>query len=146
MTLRKLESTDTPWVVKWRNDNRHWFGDSSELTTQGHRHWFHETYMQDPGDHMYMVVNKEGAGVGTIGIKLPSFEIQRVLLGDRNSAESGLMGTALAELIRLYRSDVYWLRVLRNNDRAIAFYQKHDFQQIQIQGEFLLMRRKEVWL
>jgi RimJ/RimL family protein N-acetyltransferase len=140
--LRKLDSFDTPWVVNWRNQNRHYFGTQSVLTTQGHRHWFHETYMQDPGDHMYLVVNGAGHGVGTIGIKIPSGEIQRVLLGDREAPEPGLMSEALQELICLYGSTrCYSLRVRSDNARAIRFYEKNGFRLATEVGEWTHMYR-----
>jgi RimJ/RimL family protein N-acetyltransferase len=145
-TLRKMDISDLPYIVAWRNENAAYFPGATPLTPVSHKHWYYQTYLTDPADHMYMVT-LDGEPVGTIGVRiLPEtiqhdFEIQRVLLGDKTFARSGVMTAALHEIYALYGHGWYRLQVLQGNERAIRFYEKNDFRTVHIGDEFIVMGR-----
>jgi acetyltransferase (GNAT) family protein len=131
VALRKLERTDDYLLVSWRNQDRDCFLDSSKITLESHRAWYYYRYILDPADQMYMVV-LDGKPVGTIGVRLNkgSYEIQRVLLGEKTHAHSGVMSQALHLIFELYGPGGYFLEVLRDNLKAQQFYLKHEFKAV----------------
>lgn len=134
MKLRKVREEDAELLVRWRNENASFFSQQEPVTLESHLAWFRDHYLASSQDHMYIIV-ADGRDVGTIGIMLPN-EIQRVLLGDKSLARSGVMSEALQALMDIYPSSVYWLRVLSGNSAAIAFYEKNGFGIDSRQGDY----------
>lgn len=124
--LRKVTEHDDRMIVNWRNRNAEFFPPQEPLSLSSHLVWYFNTYAYDPSDH-YFIVTADGASVGTIAINTSTFEIGRVLLGDKNYARTGVMTEALRLLIEAHYAGYYWLQVLRNNERAIAFYERNGF-------------------
>lgn len=151
--LRQLDAFDTPWVVHWRNENKEWFPAQPDLTPQGHRHWFYETYQKDPSQNVYIVLLNE-VGIGMVGmtIKDGKGELERMVLGERLYARGGYMRTAMRMLMDAYGLDHYWLRVMPHNTRVVAFHERNGFKVTSthggnftsptgISGEYLIMER-----
>ena len=141
VTLRKAAWADGPLLVAWRNADRDLFGDTAPLTLDGHLSWWSGVYERDPRDHLY-IVEAGGAPAGTIGIRLGGRpEIQRVLLGDKTLARTGVMTAALDLLTESYGLPRYWLRVKTTNDPAIRFYERNGFRRYEKDREWTLLTR-----
>ena len=136
-----MTEADSPYVIDWRNADAACFGDGTPLSAREHYMWYHETYLNDPRDHMYIVMH-DYRPAGTIGIKLGSTpEIQRVLLGDKKLSRTGVMSDALERLRSMYRFPEYKLAVKPDNIPAIRFYERDGFVQTGRSGEWLIMMR-----
>jgi RimJ/RimL family protein N-acetyltransferase len=141
VTLREIQEIDAKDLVQWRNENAEFFPKQSPITIESHLRWFHEQYETNPSDHTYMVTY-DGRDVGTMGLLTDTQEIQRVMLGDKSVARTGVMGRALNLLTR--DLEHCWLRVLVNNKPAIKFYKKHGFVVVREQEMYLIMSRRKV--
>ena len=145
VTLRKATWADGPLLVAWRNADRDLFGDTTPVTLDRHRYWWFQVYEQDPLDHLY-IVEAGGAPAGTIGVRVGDRpEIQRVLLGDKALARTGVMTAALELLLDLL-TDAYgrpscWLRVKTTNAPAIRFYERNGFRRYEKDREWTLLTR-----
>jgi RimJ/RimL family protein N-acetyltransferase len=141
VALRKATWADGPLLVAWRNADRDRFGDTAPLTLDGHLSWWSGVYEQDPWDHLY-IIEAGGVPAGTIGIRLGGRpEIQRVLLGDKTLARTGVMSAALDLLTDGYGLPQYWLRVRTGNAPAIRFYECNDFRRQEEDREWTLLTR-----
>jgi len=143
MKLRYIEGYDTATIVRWRNANAEFFPPQEPWTEKSHYNWYIR-YLGDTSAFMYTVCLDDGTPVGTIGVTRElgnSYEIGNVLLGERELAPPGIMGEALEEVLRLHEADSWWLKVLRNNTRAIMFYKKHSFIAMETYGEWTYMVR-----
>jgi len=141
ITLRKITASDASLLIRWRNADVRFFGDQTLLTPERHDRWYYGTYLNDPRDHMYLVLHDD-IPVGTIGVKLGdiSAEIVRVLLGEKSFACAGVMSTALELITNAYRGP-YWLSVKRDNIPAIRLYRKNGFVTYHEDEELFYMRR-----
>ena len=144
VALRKPRPADTWPLIRWRNADAAAFGDQRPLTLGAHEHWWARVYLADPRDHLY-VVTCGGRPAGTIGVRLHEDggrEIQRVLLGDKTLARTGVMTAALDALTGMYGPGRYWLRVKAGNDPAVRFYKRNGFTETtRAEGEWLVMER-----
>jgi RimJ/RimL family protein N-acetyltransferase len=140
--LRKITAGDAALLVRWRNENAACFAGQAHVTRPGHDAWFRQVYQADPWDHMYMILHA-GRPAGTIGARITgrTAEIQRVLLGDKTLARTGVMSAALEQVMNAYGPRIWELRVLPGNRAAIAFYGKHGFEKTGRDGECLVMTR-----
>jgi RimJ/RimL family protein N-acetyltransferase len=91
---------------------------------------------------MYIVMD-DAYPAGTMGVILgEETEIQRVLLGEKKLARTGVMSEALQMLIEVYGPDRrYRLRVKPDNIPAIRFYEKNGFSASYKDGGYLVMTR-----
>ncbi len=140
MHLRKIDRDDSVFLISWRNDNARYFPAGPALTWESHLGWY-ENYIRNISDHMYLVCDEKP--VGTIAVNVSTREIGRVLRGEQG-VSPGAMGWALEEIMRVYSRGYgghydFWLRVLKQNEHAVAFYQRHRFHSWKIDNEFLTM-------
>lgn len=143
MKLRYIEGHDTRRIVAWRNANAEFFPPQPDWTEESHYNWYIR-YLGNTDAFMHVVCLDDETPVGTIGVTREpgsSCEVGNVLLGERGLAPPGIMGEALEEVLRLHEADLWWLEVLRNNERAVRFYQKHGFVRYETYGEWAYMIR-----
>jgi RimJ/RimL family protein N-acetyltransferase len=124
--LEKLHYALLEVVRVWRNANADFFGDTQPISRNMQQEWF-DSYIVDPSDHMYAVIIDDVLPVGTIGIRSDTREIQRVMLGAKEYARTGLMSQALNMLMKAYGPGDFFLYVKQDNDKAIEFYRKNGF-------------------
>ncbi len=133
VTLREITGTweDCALVVTWRNDpdNARWFPKQEPFTLSGHRNWYFHRYLRDPSQNLYLVY-RDHQPIGTVGmtIKNGSGELERMMLGDKTLARGGFMRQGMRQLMDAYGLDYYWLRVMPDNERTIAFHQSNGFR------------------
>lgn len=143
--LRFIEGTDTKRIVEWRNANAEFFPRQKPWTNESHMKWY-ARYLTDMNAFVYMVMLADKTPVGTIGIQwIPNSrhcEIGQVVLGVRDERTVGVMGEALKQVMyEQADTDLFLLKVLRNNHRARAFYRKHGFEVYNKDQEFDYMVR-----
>ena len=144
MRLRKFEKRDNSLVRDWRTANAGFFPPGPELTPVTQLAWYQE-YLNRPWDHQYMVMHEDARGewpIGTLAIDIRDKTVNRVLRGEPEG--SGLMSSALLELMSLYGAGAYQLQVIEGNEHAIAFYERLGFRQIgrQAQGSVMMVHMK----
>jgi RimJ/RimL family protein N-acetyltransferase len=142
VSLRKVTADDAPLLVQWRNADIEFFGDGKTLLTrEGHDRWYSTVYLNDPRDHMYVVMCDDFPA-GTIAAILgeKGTEISRVLLGEKKLVHTGVMSEALKLLTDIYPGP-HWLRVKPYNAPAINFYLKNRFVLSGTDHDPLLMSR-----
>lgn len=127
VTLRKLTPADFPVTTLWRNANREHFPPQPEWTIDSQYYWYYMTYVHRPAEHLF-IVEADGRAAGTIGFNTRTREIGQVLLGEQACRGKGVMTAALLELYAAFGDGYYWLKVLRGNERAIAFYRSAGFR------------------
>lgn len=143
VSLRKMTEADSPFVIQWRNADAACFGVSTPLSAEEHYRWYHDTYLNDPRDHMYIVMHDDRP-VGTVGARFRydfGPEVQRVLLGDKKLSRKGVMTGALESMLWIYRTSEWWLKVKSGNIPAIRFYERLGFTESGRSGEWLTMTR-----
>ena len=140
--LRKITEGDAGLLVRWRNENAASFASREPVTRASHDAWFRKVYQGDPWDHMYMIF-AGNRPAGTIGARVSGrvAEIQRVLLGDKALARTGIMSAALEQVMNAYGPRIWELRVLPGNRAAAGFYEKHGFRVSGRDGECVVMTR-----
>ena len=136
ITLREIVSSDL-FVVTWRNnpDNARWFPKQPPWTIESHRNWYYGKYLPDPSQGLYLVL-RSGIAIGTVGmtIKHGQGELERMMLGDKALARGGYMRQGMRQLMAAYGLSHYWLRVMPDNEAAIAFYKRNGFTVLSSHG------------
>jgi RimJ/RimL family protein N-acetyltransferase len=154
VTLREITADDAHRLVAWRNDpdNARWFPKQPPFTVSAHFDWYHGTYLADPSQNLY-IVQRDGAPIGTVGMTIRNGmgELERMMLGDKALARGGYMRKGMRRLMNAYGLDYYWLRVMPDNERTIAFHKSNGFLSsgsggayeniLGQKGEYLIMTR-----
>lgn len=153
ITLREITDDDARCLVRWRNENADAFPPGPELTVSAHLDWYYGTYLTDPA-RVLCTVRQGGEPVGTIGLTVRHGrgEIGNVILGDKSLARQGVMQAAVKQLMAAYGLSHYWLRVMPDNEAAIAFHKRNGFTVLSRhggecenplggKGEYLIMTR-----
>jgi RimJ/RimL family protein N-acetyltransferase len=137
VTLREIIASDAQILVNWRNheDNARWFPWQPEWTVTGHLSWYYDQYLTDPSQNLY-VVRRGSVPIGTVGmtIKHGWGELERMMLGDKTLARGGYMRQGMRQLMKAYGLDSYWLRVMPDNVRTIAFHKGNGFTVTSVTG------------
>jgi RimJ/RimL family protein N-acetyltransferase len=144
LTLRKITETDAPLLVQWRNENAAYFPPQAPFTLESHLTWYHDRYMTDPTQNMFMVLH-DSRPIGCLAMTIRDGcgELERMILGDKTLARGGHMRTAFRQLMDAYSLDSYWLRIYEWNTVTIAFHKRNGFEVTgkTPDGEYLIMER-----
>lgn len=153
VTLREIRESDAWDLVDWRNENARWFPKQEPWTIQGHLDWYHNRYLTDPSQNLYLVcLNRNPVGTVGMTIKNGSGELERMMLGNKLLVRGGYMRRGMRQLMDAYGLSHYWLRVMPDNERTIAFHKRNGFTVFSCaggkyentlgeHGEYLLMSR-----
>lgn len=126
--LKPLSEDLLETLRQWRNENRFFFINNKYITCEKQKAWY-QKYCQNSKDVVSVIFyNNEPVGVLSISIKKESIELGRVILGKKKYARKGIMGEALELILSEFAGKKIFLKVLKNNVFAIAFYQKHKFR------------------
>ena len=135
MIVRLMEATerDLPLLLKWRNENKQYFLDSREITSDEHLIWWKDKPASDKQFMVYFVIDDLGWPVGTLAVigddGAGSVEIGRVILGDKKYARLGIMTEAIKLAVGTVKPDrPIHLRVKHDNTAAIRLYEKCGFR------------------
>ena len=140
--LRKLDSEHIQLMRKWRNQNREYFRDQKLITFKQQEGWF-EKYLSNV-EYWYFIIYVCEIPIGVIGFSIISKEeahIESVILGEKRFEKHGYTGEALEKVMSIFPFKVYSLKVLRDNKKAISFYQKHGFSIKNDDGVCFLMSK-----
>lgn len=140
--LRDVIAADLPALRRWRNENRHAFFHTAEVSEDAHAEWFVQ-YQAGKHGKQYIVL-ADGTPIGTLAA-IPGalwVEVSRVALGDKTYARTGAMGRGLDLMMAMYRGSRFMLQVRRDNDIARRFYEKHGFTVLVTRPDRLTMVRQ----
>jgi len=121
-------------LCTWRNRNTKMYFSQFKATFEGTRKWLENLVNKDEQRIMFLVLNNNGKVIGHLGFnncinKNFEFEIDNVVRV--SSINKGLMSKALNSLIewayKITFVDQFYLRVFKNNKKAINFYKKNNF-------------------
>jgi diamine N-acetyltransferase len=140
LQLRLIEDGDLRETLSWRNRDkaRVWFKTSTPLTYEQHSNWFHQRYLPNDNDFLF-VVEADGVLVGQASVydidwQARSAEVGRFLVAPEGAGK-GYISRACAELIRICWRELslhyVFLEVIESNERAIGLYKKHGFSEEQ---------------
>lgn len=122
-------------LTRWRNEHVHVYPTQFEATVDSTRAWLKERLLATDDRILFLVEDRHGRAVGHIGFNgclndERLFEIDNVVRGDAAGAK-GLFSLALQALIEWARTtsnvEGFFLRVMDDNPRAIAFYARNGF-------------------
>lgn len=122
-------------LTRWRNEHAHVFPTQFEATVESTRAWLKELLLAVDDRMLFLVEDRHGRAVGHIGFNgclndACLFEVDNVVRGDTASAK-GLFSLALQALVEWARTTLnvggFFLRVMDDNPRAIAFYARNGF-------------------
>lgn len=123
-------------LARWRRENSDAFPTVFPVTSSGTARWLTAGVIENPGRITFLVLNRFGKPIGHLGFagannERRHLELDNVVRGEKSSSP-GLMGVALKALLEwadeVLQPDAVTLRVFKDNEHAIAFYQRHGFE------------------
>jgi diamine N-acetyltransferase len=140
LRLRLIEEADLHATLSWRNrdEARVWFKTSTPLTYEQHSNWFHQRYLPNDNDFLF-VVEADSTLVGQASVydidwQIRSAEVGRFLVAPEGAGK-GYISRACAELLKICWGELnleyVFLEVIESNERAIGLYRKHGFTEEQ---------------
>lgn len=129
--------------AKWRNENSTMSLESFYATDHSTKKWLDTSIIEKEDRILFIIITNDGKKVGHIGFSSFSYdekscEIDAVLRGEK-LGNKGIMSFALNSLIHWGINHLMLekirLRVRNDNDRAIRFYFKNNFNQMPIDLE-----------
>lgn len=124
-------------LARWRDANQLAFPTRFEVTDEGTRTWLRRTLLDVPDRILFLVADRHGHPIGHLGFahclaRDGVLEIDNVVRGE--PAAPGLMGVALDELCEwaedMFLPEAIVLRVLDDNEHALAFYRRHGWVEV----------------
>lgn len=134
-------------LARWRQENQAGFPERFTVTTEGTRRWMEQAVFGAPDRVLFWLAAVTGEPVGHLGLFRfdyagRSCEADNIVRGRRDMLP-GVMTPALAALMawtfRVLDVGAINLKVLSDNQRAIALYQRTGFTTV---GEIPLFRRE----
>lgn len=136
VVLRSIERSDTENVLKWRNSKhvKQYFIYQKEITHEDHEKWLEEKVAT--GKVVQFIIEYKGLAVGSVYLQ----DIDRVhnkaeygiFIGDSDNCGHGIGTTVAKSFIQYGFSELHlhriYLRVYKENQRAITSYEKAGFQ------------------
>ena len=122
-------------LTEWRNINVDVYPTQFTATLESTRAWMKDRLLAVPDRMLFLVVDNTGKVIGHIGFNgchnnEQLFEIDNVVRGV-NGIGKGLFAKAMNSLIEWARKTInvngFFLRVMEDNPKAIAFYSRNSF-------------------
>jgi len=136
--ISNIHSHDIEIINKlknWRNKYSHTFLPSKKTNFKNTKKWLLKNVLKKKDKILFLLVKNRGTLIGHIGFanclnKDFTFEIDNVLKGEKDQNKK-IFSLALKSLIKWANNtfciDNITLKVLKNNTRAIKFYEKNNF-------------------
>lgn len=134
----ELHANDSALIAllsQWRRDNSFAYPSQFQVTDEGTASWLRSKLLDVPDRLLFLVLNRFGTPIGHLGLAnclndSCEVEIDNVVRGDKHD-NLGIMSEAMRVLIRWTEETIapnsIFLRVFKDNDHAISFYQKLGF-------------------
>lgn len=141
MKLRKLEQTDAEYMLEWMhapNVVKNLQGDFLNKTIDDCRRFINSTLEDDCNIHL-AIVNGQNEYMGTVSMKnISNFMAEFAIVVRECAMGKGYAEYAIKEIIRMGFEElglqkIFWC-VSPKNKRAVAFYEKHGYQKISVDG------------
>lgn len=131
--LTPIQRDDAEIMIKWRNENLHYFFDQKPLTLESHLKWFDE-YSKKDDDIMFIVRLQNGTPIGYVSlynISNDCGEFGRFLIGRKEFRGKGLANKIIEVMLdfafnRLKLKNIR-LNLFADNERAKRLYEKWGF-------------------
>lgn len=138
LKLSLIEEQDALEIVRWRNDPQiiKYFFNFTGITVKEHQEWYQQ-YIKNNNRIEFMIsITQQNKKIGTIGFSNIDYKNQKaeygVMIGDKASQSNGYAKEASIGLINYGFKEMnlqkIYLKVLRNNERAIHLYNKLQFK------------------
>ncbi len=135
--MRPIQKDDTFYILKWRNNDgvKKNFINQEELTAEIHEEWLKNKINTGKAIQFIIFTIEENKPIGSIYLRDIDVDKNQaelgIFIGEENNRGKGIGGQAI-ELIKKYAFDKLklekiYLRVLKDNTRAIACYKKNGF-------------------
>ena len=140
--LRCATTGDLEDLRNWKNQHREFFFHKEEISRAQQEEWF-RAYERRADDFMFMVLSGEKS-IGCMGIRLiadRAWDVYNVILGVKEFRGTGLMSSALQQMIRFAlsrRPAVIALKILKGNS-AVDWYRSNGFVTTQDRADHLCM-------
>lgn len=140
--LKPLRGEEIQRIRKWRNENREYFIDQEYISKKAQERWF-KSYKKQ-GTKIVFVIYAYDRPIGTVSVdnkpnEYGDIEIGNVLIGEKADRGHGLMQGTFKQLSSIYTGKKFYLRVLRNNLKAISSYLKFGFKQVAETKDILIL-------
>lgn len=152
LILKSITSEDTDLILRWRNsDNvKKYFIDQRELRKEDHMRWL--KIKAETGSIVQFIISQQESRrpVGTVFLKNIDYQNRKaeygIFLGEEECTGKGT-GTAVARRMTAYafqelKLHKLYLRVLEDNLRAVACYEKAGFQKEALLRDDVLIHNK----
>ncbi len=125
-------------LTKWRNKNVTVYPTQFEATDESTLRWLSERLLSSDERILFLVVSNVGKVIGHLGFngclnEEGLFEVDNVVRGEQ-SIERGIFSKAMHALMEWARTVIgtqgFFLRVMDDNENAIAFYKNNGFKEI----------------
>jgi hypothetical protein len=146
--LRLAARDDRENLRVWKNQNRQFYFNKKEITTEQQAAWF-DGYLARADDHVYLVEEEESHSWKTVGVVAARFladedtvDLYNIMRGLRTTADRTNMGEALQTLCRaaaLAYQQPITCKVLSDNP-ALGWYAHIGFVQVADRGDHKLLR------
>jgi RimJ/RimL family protein N-acetyltransferase len=143
--LRPLTTLDTgrkpiiTLLAKWRDKIQEWFPAQFKVTYEGTKKWLENGVIGTKDRILFMVEDKKGKPVGHVGLFRFNYieracEIDNIVRGEDGVFKGAMFSACKTLLNWAFDSlgiEAAYLRVVSDNERAIALYEKLGYREIQ---------------
>jgi RimJ/RimL family protein N-acetyltransferase len=128
VSVRSLESKDALWMLRLRNANAKYFGDTSQVSVEEHLMWFTKNYLRDESLWLVGMVGNNRAGY----IRLEDGEISYCV--DRKYRNRGVASMMLRHM--MFNTSDIKAKVLLENKASRSLLEKHGFKLLDTDYKF----------
>lgn len=139
LPVAELHADDEPLIerfAEWRETHTSAFPTQFPVTIEGTRSWLRSRLLDVESRLLFLVLDRHGRAIGHLGFAdagTPerAIEVDNVVRGVQ-AAEPGLMSAAMRAMLDWCEDSLapgeIFLRVFRDNERAVAFYERLGFR------------------
>lgn len=130
---------DIAMLARWRKDAQEWFPSQFNVTIDGTRKWLEEAVLQTKDRILFWVEDNNGKPIGHVGLYRFDYrenfcEIDNIVRGEKGVFANAMYlacSTLIDWTIKNLKVQDLYLRVVSDNAKALALYDKLNFIEIQ---------------
>lgn len=123
-------------LTLWREENYDAYPSQFKVTSERTRRWLAKFVLDSQGKLLFLLEDFDGNKIGHMGVANYNFknrhiEMDNIVRGNKQLIQKGIITNALYDLISwtflAFPIDTVYLRVFKDNERAIALYKRLKF-------------------